>query len=115
MKVKIWLDAHFSPALCKWIEDSFNVECNALKDLNLRDATDSEIFYAARKSIAIVMTKDKDFCALIDAFGAPPKIIWITCGNTSNRELKMVLSKTFSKALDLLANEDSLVEIGDTI
>ena len=31
-----------------------------------------------------MITKDRDFVELLGRLGPPPKIIWITCGNTSN-------------------------------
>jgi predicted nuclease of predicted toxin-antitoxin system len=40
------------------------------------------------------MTKDSDFVALLDRFGPPPQVIWITCGNTSNARLKEILTIT---------------------
>lgn len=48
------------------------------------------------------MTKDSDFVLLLDKLGAPPQVIWVTCGNTSNARLKEVLMNTLPKALDLL-------------
>ena len=39
------------------------------------------------------MTKDSDFVLLLDKLGAPPQVIWVTCGNTSNARLKEVLNE----------------------
>jgi predicted nuclease of predicted toxin-antitoxin system len=58
------------------------------------------------------MTKDGDFSLLLDRYGPPPQIIWLTCGNTSNTNLKRILTNTLQQALDLLANGEKLVEIG---
>jgi len=54
-------------------------------------ADDREIFAAALKVNAIIMSKDSDFLKLIDQFGAPSSFIWITCGNTSNQKMRDVL------------------------
>jgi predicted nuclease of predicted toxin-antitoxin system len=62
----------------------------AVRDVGLRDAEDREIFLEARKQSAIVMTKDNDFNLLQKELGAPPKLIWITCGITSNVRLKEI-------------------------
>ena len=107
----IWIDAQLSPAIAGWIESNFNVRAFALRDLGLRDAEDEEIFLEAQKADAIVMTKDSDFVSLLDRFGSPPKIIWLTCGNTSNSNLKIILSKTIQDAIDLLDNGEEIVEI----
>ena len=107
----IWIDAQLSPAIAVWIENNFDIKAFALRDLNLRNAEDDEIYLEARKAEAIVMTKDSDFVSLLDQFGAPPKIIWLTCGNTSNANLKIILSKTLQQAIDLLNKGEELVEI----
>lgn len=57
------------------------------------------------------MTKDSDFVQLLDQYGAPPQIIWLTCGNTSNANLKLVLGHTLTQALALLEAGEKLVEI----
>jgi predicted nuclease of predicted toxin-antitoxin system len=77
----------------------------------LRDATDQEIFLAAKRENAIVMTKDSDFVFLLDRFGPPPQVIWVRCGNTSNARLKEILTSTLPKALEILDVGERLVEI----
>jgi predicted nuclease of predicted toxin-antitoxin system len=107
----IWLDAQLSPAIATWITVQYSVSAVALRDLGLRDATDREIFFAAKASEAIVMTKDSDFVRLLEVNGPPPKVIWLTCGNTSNARLKEILADTLEKALELLQSGEQLVEI----
>ena len=107
----IWTDAQLSPAIAGWIENNFDVQAFALRDLGLRDAEDLEIFEAAIKSNAVVMTKDSDFVSLLERLDAPPKIIWLTCGNTSNANLKIILSKTLQDAIDFLESGEKIIEI----
>ena len=107
----IWIDAQMSPAIAAWISSNFAVNAIAIRDLGLRDAKDKEIFEAARRENAIVMTKDTDFVMLLDRLGAPPQVIWLTCGNTSNARLKEILTNTLPKALELLKSGEELVEI----
>ena len=57
------------------------------------------------------MNKDSDFVELVYRLYAPPKIIWLTCVNTSNAKLKEILTNTLIKALELLNSGESLVEI----
>jgi len=109
--VKIWLDAQLSPALCAWLETEFGVEAMAVRDLDLLKAEDPEIFMAAREAADVVMTKDRDFVELLSRLGPPPKIIWITAGNTSNRHLKGILNATFKDAVAALESGDPFVEI----
>jgi predicted nuclease of predicted toxin-antitoxin system len=107
----IWIDAQLSPSIALWIEGNFDVKAFALRDLGLRDSEDEEIFNEAKKAEAIVLTKDSDFVSLLDRFGSPPKIIWLTCGNTSNANLKIILSGTLQDAIDLLNIGEEIVEI----
>ena len=83
--MKVWVDAQLSPSLAEWLEATFNVEASAVRDLGPRDAEDETIFYRARAEAAVVPTKDIDFVLLLERLGPPPQVIWLTCGNTSNR------------------------------
>ena len=109
--MKIWVDAHLSPAIATWISSTFGVTALALRDIGLRDAEDPEIFEAAKAQGVIFMTKDSDFVDLVDRLGSPPQIIWLTCGNTSNARLREILSVTLPEALELLRSGEALVEI----
>lgn len=109
----IWIDAQLSPVLAPWITANFGVESHAVRELGLHQAKDSPIFRAARDSEAVVMTKDSDFLVLLDRFGPPPQILWITCGNTSNARLKEILSASLSRSIDLLQQGEGFVEIGE--
>ncbi|MFN8011201.1 MAG: DUF5615 family PIN-like protein [Holophagaceae bacterium] len=107
----IWLDAQLAPGLAPWIAATFGVPCRAVRDLGLHRASDRAIFEAARAAGALVLTKDSDFVILQGQLGAPPKVLWLTCGNTSNANLRIVLGATLKKALTLLDAGDDLVEI----
>ena len=113
--MKLWLDAHLSPRLASWLEEMFDLEVLATQaDTLLVSSKDRAIFLAAKNAGAVVMTKDSDFVDLLDLLGPPPQVIWITCGNTSNRMLKRILSATLRDALKLIQNGEPLVEISDS-
>lgn len=109
--MRIWIDAQLSPQIALWISDNFEFEAIAVCELGLRDAEDIEIFNSARDENAIVLTKDRDFLDLLGRFGPPPKVIWLTCGNTSNEVLEHILRKTLSDAVELLTRGEAIVEI----
>jgi predicted nuclease of predicted toxin-antitoxin system len=109
----LWLDAHLSPRIARWLSENFKVNAFPARDLNLREAEDEEIFFAARKANAIILTKDSDFIDLLARHGGPPKIIWLTCGNTSEESLKKILLAKFSEAIQMLESGDDLIEIGN--
>ena len=109
--MKFWIDAQLSPALAPWITDTFAVEAFSVQRLGLRDASDERIFFAARAEKAIVITKDQDFVRLLEKLGPPPQVIWVTCGNISNAQMRHVLRQDFQSTLLLLQQGKSLIEI----
>jgi predicted nuclease of predicted toxin-antitoxin system len=109
--MNIWVDAQLPPTLADWLSSSFDLETAALRDLGLRDAKDIEIFDAARVANSVIMTKDSDFVDLVCRLGIPPQIIWLTCGNVTNRNLRRILSSTLPKALEKLQEGEMIVEI----
>ncbi|MFB2894099.1 DUF5615 family PIN-like protein [Aerosakkonemataceae cyanobacterium BLCC-F50] len=109
--MNIWIDAQLPPSIAAWLSATFGVNAIAIKDLGLRDSQDTEIFAAARTANAVIMTKDSDFVDLVTRLGIPPQILWVTCGNVTNRNLRQILIPTFPNALRLLQEGESIVEI----
>lgn len=109
----LWVDAQLSPALAPWLAERFGVQAFSVQHLGHRDSTDARIFEAARDAGAVVMTKDTDFLRLLEQHGPPPRVLWVTLGNTSNARMREVLERTFSRAAELLESGESLVEISD--
>jgi predicted nuclease of predicted toxin-antitoxin system len=106
------LDAQLSPHLAKWLTDEFNVEAFSLAYLQMQYLDDFSIYTYAKEKNAIVITKDFDFVQLQERFGSPPKIIFVTCGNTSNQKMKEILKSKFQLISELL-NTNNLVELSD--
>jgi predicted nuclease of predicted toxin-antitoxin system len=106
-----WIDAQLPPLLATWLSEEFHVEAFSLRTLGLRDAADGAIFQAAQKSGIVIISKDSDFVEMVSRYGPPPQLIWVTCGNVSNRQLQMVFNKTFPISLGLLAEGQAIVEI----
>ena len=109
----IWIDAQLSPLLALWIKETFGIEAKAVRELGLQRASDREIYTRARQENVVMMTKDSDFLILLDELGPPPQVLWITCGNTSNKFLKEILQETLSEAISLFKQGEALVEIRD--
>ncbi len=111
--MRFWINAQLPRSFAKWLSETFSVNATSLDDVGLRDAQDIEIFYAARDANAVVITKDRDFIDLVTRLGAPPQILWLTCGNITNRDLRRIFSQVFPEALQLLQAGDRIVEISD--
>ena len=109
--MKFWLNANLAPRVAKWLCAEFDIDCVALLDLKEESLADEEIFERARKANAVVITKDFDFVNLVTARGAPPQVLILSVGNCTNKELIEILKTHFDKALQLINEGQSIVEI----
>lgn len=112
--MKVWIYAQLPPTLANWLTETFGLDASALRDLGLRDAQDTDIFAAARAENVVIITKDSDFIDLVCRLGSPPQILWLTCGNFTNRNLRQLLTATLSDALEQLRQGEMIVEITNT-
>ena len=110
--MKFWVDAQLPPQLAAWLSEQFHVEAFSLRQLGLRDAADAEIFQKSQQQGVVIISKDSDFVELLSRYGPPPQLIWVTCGNVTNRQLQIVFNKTFASSLELLEAGQVIVEIG---
>lgn len=109
-----WVDAQLPPTIATWLSERFGVGACSMRYLGLHAAKDMDIFQRARAAHDVVLiSKDGDFVGLIDQHGAPPRLIWVTCGNVTNRRLRQVFEQLFEDALAHLEAGESVVEIGD--
>ena len=109
--MKFWIDVQLSPALAPWLSDTFGVQAFSLEWLGFQQASDRRIFSAASEANAVIITKDQDFVQLLNQLGPPPQVVWVTCGNTSNAQMREILQQNFQKVLLLLQSGESLIEI----
>jgi predicted nuclease of predicted toxin-antitoxin system len=47
--------------------------------------------------------------------GTPPQLLWLTCGNITNRHLQVLFTQIFPKAQKLLTKGEAIVEITDIL
>ena len=113
--MNFWIDAQLPPSLAGWLTTTFGVNATSLRDLGLRDSLDTEIFNVARTAgaIVIIISKDSDFVDLVTRLGTPPQILWVTCGNVTNKHRRQIFTNTFPEALLLLQAGEPIVEISD--
>lgn len=109
--MKFWVDAQLPPVLAAWLSRQYGVEALSLRDIGFRDAADGDIFLAARQADVVAISKDSDFVDLVSRHGSPPQLLWVTCGNVTNRRLQDVFGKTFPDALISLSSGQAIIEI----
>lgn len=99
------------PTLAPWLTERFEVEAYSVAYLGYRDAEDEVIFQAAQQAEVVVVSKDADFLERIVRLGTPPSLLYVTCGNTSKAQLKVIFESHFQTANDLFLKGESVVEI----
>ena len=109
--MKLWIDAQLPPALADWIADRFGVEASNLDAVGLRHADDARIFAALREAGNVIVSTDEDFVDMVARLGPPPQVLWVTCGNVTNRVLHTVLAAGLPNGLALLQSGEPIVEI----
>lgn len=109
----IWIDAQLPPVLSQWIEDAQTIRAVHVSQIGLLTADDPEIFEKARSAGAIVLTKDEDFVQLQERRGAPPQLVWLTCGNLRKRQLKELVLSRWKRTIELLRAGEPLIEINE--
>jgi predicted nuclease of predicted toxin-antitoxin system len=78
--VKLLLDQNLSHRLCKLLVDVFQ-DAEQVRHAGLDRASDNEIWQFAGREGFVIVTLDADFADLATLRGAPPKVIWLRCGN----------------------------------
>jgi predicted nuclease of predicted toxin-antitoxin system len=109
----VWVDAQLPPALAQWLRTTQGIDAWHVAAVDQLAADDPAIFAAARAGrAAIVVTKDDDFVELVERLGPPPQIVWVTCGNMKNAELRAIVLEAWPRVAELLASGEPLVELG---
>ncbi len=109
----VWVDAQLPPALAHWLRTTHAIDARHVAEVDQLGADDSAIFAAARAGrAAVVVTKDDDFVELVERLGPPPQIVWVTCGNVKNAELRAIVLEAWPRVAELLAGGEPLVELG---
>lgn len=110
--MKFWVDAQLPPSLASWLSACHGVEAHSLRDLGMRDDDDRKIFDAARQAGVVIISKDSDFVDLVSRYGTPPQLLWVTCGNVTNKKLQAVFDQTFTEAKAALSAGQAIIEVG---
>lgn len=109
----IFLDNQLSPSLADWIGRTLGVRCTHISTLRPKIVTDHALVRATSTKGGIILSKDDDFATILRHRPAPPDLIWLRCGNRSNRLLKDILKTQLPRALDLIKLGEHIVEIRD--
>ncbi len=109
--MRLLLDQNLSHRLLGELDDQFPGSLH-VRFLGLAESNDLDIWnYAIAHELTIV-TQDSDYSDWNKLRGAPPKIVWIRCGNASVIEIGRKLREAASRILTLESDpEVEIVEV----
>lgn len=103
--MKLLFDQNLSFRLVKALQVEYP-DSRHVRDVGLGDASDEVVWrYAAEQGYTVV-TKDADFHQRSFLFGAPPKIVWLRCGNASTQAIETLLRRHHENLLRFSADEE---------
>lgn len=90
--MKLLLDANLSYRIVPFLQEAFPGSKHVAL-IGLDNASDPEIFQAARESGFVIATNDSDYSDLSAVYGAPPHVIWLRTGNLEKAAALAILLK----------------------
>ena len=103
--MKLLFDQNISYRIIQKIEDIFP-ESRQVRNLNLENSNDSQIWNYARLNNYCIVTFDSDFYDLSLVRGTPPKILWLRMGNTSFKTLEKLIRENELLIKEFLESSD---------
>lgn len=110
--MKFLVDANLPKSLANWL---LSKGFDAIHTLDLPDknlSQDLAIIQISVNQERIVASKDSDFWEYFILHGQPHKLLLITTGNITNKELALLFECNFSKLVELL-NESKVIEMNN--
>ena len=104
--MKLLFDQNLSHRLVALTKDLFPVSLH-VKDIELQEASDSDIWEYAKSNDLTIISKDSDFHQRSFVFGPPPKVIWIQKGNCSTSDIHSLILKFSKDILTFIEEEKS--------
>lgn len=90
--MKLLFDQNLSYRLVRTLADVYP-GCQHVRNVGLRDASDTQVWNDARSNGYTILSKDSDFYQRSLAIGFPPKVIWVRLGNCTATAIEELLRK----------------------
>jgi predicted nuclease of predicted toxin-antitoxin system len=90
--MKLLFDQNLSPRLPRLLLDLYPDSVH-VREVGLREASDSEIWEYAKLNGFVIVSKDSDFQQRSLLYGHPPKFIWLRVGNCPVKPIEDLLRK----------------------
>ena len=83
--------------------------CAHVRDLEMAESSDTEIWTYAEEHGYTIVSKDSDFVQRSLTFGFPPKVIWLRIGNCSVDESAELLRDRYIRVRYFHESDDAAV------
>ena len=103
--MRLLLDQNLSHRLIKRLADLYP-KSEHIHLVGLDRSDDGVVWDYAKEHGFYIVTQDEDYSELIRLRGAPPKVIWLRCGNTQTSEIERILRQNFSVIAGLSSSPD---------
>jgi predicted nuclease of predicted toxin-antitoxin system len=109
--VKLLFDQNLSHRLPAMVAHAFPGSSQA-RLLGLDRADDRTLWQYAAENDFCIVTLDADFADLSALLGAPPKVVWLKCGNRPTAYVEQLLRDHSLRILTMaVAEDEDLIEI----
>lgn len=106
--MRFLIDAQLPPRLCDWFRERHMVAAHVADELGGQTPDHDIAAYVEHHGLVLV-TKDDDFM-----LRHPPvrsRLVWLRCGNISNRALRLWLDKRWPAIEERLRQGDTVIEV----
>jgi predicted nuclease of predicted toxin-antitoxin system len=103
--MKLLFDQNLSRKLVKRLADVFPGSRH-IQFYDLPEADDARIWEFAKAQGFCIVTQDADFADRSRLYGAPPKVVWLRCGNTATQNVEQILRSGIASIHELLESTD---------
>ncbi|MBI3210045.1 MAG: DUF5615 family PIN-like protein [Candidatus Solibacter usitatus] len=108
--MRFLVDNQLPAALARFLA-SRGVDCQHVLDVDLADASDTEIWEHASRNDIVVISKGEDFLYLAGVPGARARLIWIRLGNSRTKALLSVIELLWPRIEAALKAGDQVIEV----
>ncbi|MFQ5638090.1 MAG: DUF5615 family PIN-like protein [bacterium] len=102
--MKLLFDQNLSYRLSNALQDVFPNSSHVSK-LNMKKASDFEIWEYARQHGYVIVTQDADFFDMSLLKGFPPQIVWLRCGNQKTELIETFLRQHVDEISQFIEEE----------
>ncbi|MCW1885864.1 DUF5615 family PIN-like protein [Luteolibacter flavescens] len=107
--MRLLFDQNLSHRLVAALDDLFPGSQH-VRLLGMAEADDLPIWEYAKANGFVIVTHDSDYADWNKLRGAPPKIVWLRCGNTSTAQIEAKLRQAADR-IHLLSDPDLGIEV----